>query len=179
MDLLNRYEHGEFFTEDSIHQDESTVYKTSLGRTVYGGGGIMPDIFVPQDTTAYTSYYKSALMKGMLQKFAFHYTDTNRSKLNMFDSNQDLLKYLKRQNLLEQFARYADERGLKRRNNMMMKSKILFEEALYGNIIYDVMGLQEYIQYLNEHDDTVIKAVEILESGRSYPVQSEENIANE
>ncbi len=169
MDLMNRYEHGEFFSEDSIHQDESSIYRTILGRTVYGGGGIMPDIFVPQDTSDYTSYYKNAIMQGLISKFSFDYTDRNRSKLILFETDTELEKYIKRQNLLEQFAQYAEKRGLKRRNNMMQKSHKLFEEALYGNIIYNMLGIQEYIKYLNKDDDTVKKAIEVLEKGESYP----------
>lgn len=169
MDLMNRYEHGEFFSKDSIHQDESSVFQTILGRTVYGGGGIMPDIFVPQDTSDYTSYYKNAIMQGLITKFSFDYTDRNRSKLILFETDTELEKYIKRQNLLEQFAEYAEKRGLKRRNNMMQKSRNLFEEALYGNIIYNMLGIQEYIKYLNKDDDTVKKAIEVLEKGESYP----------
>lgn len=169
MDLVNRYEHGEFFSQDSIRQDESSIFHTSNGRTVYGGGGIMPDIFVPQDTSDYTSYYKMAAMRGLLQKFAFDYTDRNRVRLNEYSTYEELERYLKRQGLLEQFARYADQRGLKRRNNMLYKSRALFDEALYGNIIYNMLGMEEYVKYLNETDTTVLRAVEVLEKGESVP----------
>lgn len=177
MDLLTRYEHGEFFSQDSIHQDETSIYLTSIGRPVYGGGGIMPDIFVPQDTSDYTSYYKMAAMRGLLVKFAFDYTDHNRPRLKEFTDDESLEKYLKRQNLLEQFARYADERGLKRRNNMLYRSRALFEESLYGNIIYNMLGMEEYLKYLNATDPAVLRAVEVLERGESVPkvVKSEES----
>lgn len=168
-DILTRYEHGEFFSQDSIHQDESSIFYTSIGRPVYGGGGIMPDIFIPQDTSEYTSYYKEAAVRGLLQKFAFDYTDHNRNRLNEFQTDVELEKYLKRQNLLEQFARYADQRGLKRRNNMLYKSRSLFEESLYGNIIYNMLGMEEYIKYLNKTDPTVLRAVDVLEKGESVP----------
>lgn len=169
MDLLTRYEHGEYFSQDSIKQDESSTYATRLGRTVYGGGGIMPDIFVPQDTTGFTSYYKMAAMRGLLQKFSFEYTDKNRAKLHPYATYEEIEKYLKQQNLLEQFARYAEKRDLKRRNNMMYKSKQLFEDAIFGNIIYNMLGLEEYIKYLNIDDSTVKKAIEVLEKGESFP----------
>ena len=177
MDLLTRYEHGEFFSQDSIHQDETSIYLTSIGRPVYGGGGIMPDIFVPQDTSDYTSYYKMAAMRGLLVKFAFDYTDHNRPRLKEFTDDESLEKYLKRQNLLEQFARYADVRGLKRRNNMLYRSRALFEESLYGNIIYNLLGMEEYLKYLNATDPAVLRAVEVLERGESVPkvVKSEES----
>lgn len=169
MDLLTRYEHGEFFSQDSIHQDESSVFYTSIGRPVYGGGGIMPDIFVPQDTSNYTSYYKTAALRGLIQKFSFDYTDHNRRRLLEYTTGNDLEQYLKRQSLLEQFARYADERGLKRRNNMLYKSRALFEEALYGNIIYNMIGMEEYVKYLNLTDPAVLRAVNVLENGESVP----------
>ena len=169
MDLLTRYEHGEFFSQDSIRQDENSLFYTSIGRPVYGGGGIMPDIFVPQDTSNYTSYYKTAAMRGLIVKFAFDYTDRNRARLKEYEDVKSLEKYLKSQSLLEQFARYADTRGLKRRNNMLYKSRALFEEALYGNIIYNMLGMEEYIKYLNETDPAVLRAVEVLVRGESVP----------
>ena len=176
MDLITRYEHGEFFSQDSIHQDESSIFHTSIGRPVYGGGGIMPDIFVPQDTSDYTSYYKMAAMRGLMVKFAFDYTDHNRPRLKEYDTVEKLEKYLKQQGLLEQFARYADQRGLKRRNNMLYRSRALFEEALYGNIIYNMLGMEEYLKYLNATDPAVLRAIEVLERGESVPkvVESEE-----
>lgn len=169
MDLVTRYEHGEFFSQDSIHQDETSIFRTSIGRPVYGGGGIMPDIFVPQDTSDYTSYYKMAAMRGLLVKFAFDYTDHNRPRMKEFTDGKTLEKYLKRQGLLEQFARYANERGLKRRNNMLYRSRALFEESLYGNIIYNMLGMEEYLKYLNATDPAVLRAVEVLERGESVP----------
>lgn len=169
QDLITRYEHGEFFSQDSIHQDESSVFYTSIGRPVYGGGGIMPDIFVPQDTSAYTSYYKTAAMRGLIQKFSFDYTDRNRARLKEYTTDKELERYLKRQALLEQFARYADQRGLKRRNNMLYKSRSLFEEDLYGNIIYNMLGMEEYVKYLNQTDPAVLRAVQVLEKGESVP----------
>ncbi len=173
MDLINRYEHGEFFSQDSIRQDESSIFYTSNGRPVYGGGGIMPDIFVPQDTSDYTSYYKMAAMRGLLQKFAFDYTDRYRARLKEYATGQELERYLKRQGLLEQFARYADERGLKRRNNMLYKSRALFDEALYGNVIYNMLGMEEYLKYLNATDPAVLRAIEVLEKGESVPEKVE------
>lgn len=172
MDIVNRYEHGEFFFQDSVHQDESSVYYTSIGRPVYGGGGIMPDIFVPQDTSDYTSYYKMAVMRGLTQKFTFEYTDKNRAKLNVFEDYEGLETYVKRQNIVEQFVRYAEQRGLKRRNNLIAKSRHLIEDVLYGNIIYNILGMEEYVKYLNLSDSTVLRAVDVLQSGQSYPQAS-------
>ena len=169
MDIITRYEHGEFFSADSIKQNIKEIYHTSLGRTVYGGGGIMPDIFVPQDTTGMTSYYRMAATRGLIIRYTLDYTDKNRNKLKEYDTPQKMEAYLKTQNLLEKFAGYAEKKGLKRRNILMYKSKQLFEESLYGNIIYNMLGIEAYITYSNLTDKTVQKALEILEKGESFP----------
>lgn len=169
LDLLTRYEHGEFFSADSIKQDETEVYHTRLGRPVYGGGGIMPDIFVPQDATGMTSYFRMAANRGLIIRYTFDYTDQNRSTLQKYDTPEKMEAYLKGQNLLNKFAAWAEKKGLKRRNNLMMKSRRLFEMSLYGNIIYNMLGMEAYVEYLNESDKTVLKAVEILEKGESFP----------
>lgn len=169
LDLLNRYEHGEFFTQDSIKQDESVAYQTKNGRIVYGGGGIMPDIFVPQDTVGYTSYYTSVAKMGLFTRFPFEYTDKNRHHLAQYTTMEGLLSYLKQQNLLEEFVQHASNKGIKRRNDLIDQSRSLMEEILYGNIIYNMLGMEEYVKYLNLTDPVVLKAVEILDKGESQP----------
>lgn len=176
MDIITRYEHGEFFSADSIKQNIKEIYHTSLGRTVYGGGGIMPDIFVPQDTTGMTSYYRMAATRGLIVRYTLDYTDKNRSKLQEYDTPQKMETYLKTQNLLEKFAEYAEGKGLKRRNILMYKSKKLFEESLYGTIIYNMLGMEAYITYSNQTDTTVQKALEVLENGESFPKAPEAEI---
>lgn len=171
-ELLARYERGEFFSQDSIHQDGPS-YKTRLGRTVYGGGGIVPDVFIPEDTTAVTSYFREALFTGLIRQFAFAYTDANREKLQEYPTAAQLEKYLRSQGLLEQFARFAEQHSLRRRNLMLRKSRTLFERAIYGNIIYNALDLSEYIQFTNEDDPTVLRAVDTLEKGESVPKKPE------
>lgn len=169
MDLLTRYEHGEFFSADSIKQNENEVYYTGLGRKVYGGGGIMPDIFVPHDTLGMTSYFRMAANRGLIIRYTFDYTDQNRNKLMEYKTEEEMSNYLKTQNLLVKFAKWAEKKGLKRRNNMLITSRDLFETSIYGNIIYNMLGMEEYIKYLNKTDNTVLKAVEVLEKGESVP----------
>lgn len=169
MDLINRYEHGEFFSADSIHQNNKEVYHTRLGRTVYGGGGIMPDYFVPQDTTGMTSYFRMAANSGLIIRFSLDYTDKNRSRLLSFRHAGELEAFLRKQNLLEKFAAYAESKGLKRRNILLYKSKKLFEQHLFGNIIYNMLGMQEYLIFTNRDDHTVGKALEVLRAGESFP----------
>ncbi len=179
LDLLTRYEHGEFFSAESIKQNETEVYRTRLGRPVYGGGGIMPDIFVPQDTTGMTSYFRMAANRGLIIRYTFEYTDQNRSTLQKYDTTEKMEEYLKKQNLLNNFAAWAEKKGLKRRNNLMAKSRKLFEMSLYGNIIYNMLGMEAYVEFLNETDKTVLKAVEILEKGESFPQAPEMQASNE
>lgn len=168
-DILNRFNHGEFFSEDSIKQNTKEIYHTSLGRIVYGGGGIMPDFFVPQDTTGYTSYYMTCVNRGVYIEFGFQYTDQNRQKLEEFKNQASLVTYLKRQNLVDKFARFAETRGIKRRNLMIHKSYKLIEQLVIGSIVNYALDFGDYIQYLNESDPTVTKAIEILEKNEAFP----------
>ena len=169
MDWITRYEHGEFFSKDSIKQDETLRYSTSLGRTVYGGGGIMPDVFVPQDTTGVSSYLIEVGNKGLIRQFGFQYSDRNRSRLQELENEEEMLKYLQRQNLIEQFIRFADSKGVKRRNLLINKSRQLLGRNLYGNVIYNILGIEAYIRYANQSDDTVLKALDILKKGEAFP----------
>ncbi len=167
-DLIERYERGEFFTADSIKQ-QGKPFKTSIGRTVYDGGGITPDIFVPEDTSAVTSYYKEAAFNGHIRLFTFQYSDQNRATLNKYTTAAQLEKYLLSQNLLEQFAANAEKNGLKRRNLMLQRSRTLFERAIVGQIIYNILDMEAYQQYLNKTDPTVAQALQILKDGKSVP----------
>jgi carboxyl-terminal processing protease len=169
MDWLDRYEHGEFFSADSVKLDKKLRYSTSLGRPVYGGGGIMPDVFVPRDTTGVTSYLMEVSNKGLLIQFSFQYTDRNRAKLDQFNDETELQKYLEKQNIVEQFVQFAAQKGVKRRNLLINKSRKLLERNLYGNIIYNIQDKEAYIRYINRDDATVLKALEILERGEAFP----------
>ncbi len=168
MDILTRYQRGEFFSVDSIKQS-GNAYETSIGRKIYGGGGIMPDYFVPQDTVNYTSYFRMANQQGFIIQYTYEYTDDNRQTLSKYDTYENLVKFLAKQNIVEQFANYANKKGLKRRNLMLQKSIKLFERALYGNIVYIMLNDEEYAKFVNESDPTVLKAVNILKNNEAWP----------
>ena len=174
MDIINRARHGEFYSKDSIRM-EGQKYKTSIGRTVYGGGGIMPDIFIPDDTLGVTSYFQEANLRGFIFQFAFLYVDSNRKKLKEFTSYQELVAYLKTQRLPEKLSIFMEQNGLKRRNLMLRKSYKLFEEFLYTNIINDLMEKDAAIQYANETDPCVLRALSVLAEGKSFPTKKEKN----
>jgi carboxyl-terminal processing protease len=169
MDWLTRYEHGEFFSKDSIKLNQKLRYHTRLGRPVYGGGGIMPDIFVPQDTTGTSSYLIEVLNRGLAMQFCFQYTDRNRNKLSKYKDENDLAKYLRHEGIVEQLVHYAEQKGVKRRNILIHKSYKLLEKNLYSNIIYNVLGKEAYIRYANQNDPTVKRALDILNNGEAFP----------
>lgn len=169
MEIVKRYERGEFFSQDSIHQNDSLVYKTKLGRTVYGGGGIMPDIFVSSDTTDITSYFTQAVSNRLIQQYTFAYSDKHRNELKTFDKYEELLAFLEQQNLVSDFVSYASGKGLKPRYWQIEKSRKRLENSIHANIIYNILGMLEHVRYINTFDPTVIKAVEILEKGESFP----------
>lgn len=162
-DLLARYRHGEFFSQDSIKHD-GPAYHTHNGRTVYGGGGITPDIFVPEDTTHVTSYYKEAAMSGLILQYAFNYTDQHRPILSKFTEMMPLANYLDRQNLVNDFANYAARYGLRRRNLMIMRSHSLLQNYIDSRIIYNILDEQAWIEYLNLSDETVKAALNVFKN---------------
>lgn len=168
QDLLSRYQHGEFFSQDSI-KHSGPAYYTGNGRKVYGGGGITPDIFVPEDTLNVTSYYKEASMSGLILQFAFTYTDDNRLKLNNFTEMMQLANYLVKQNTVDKFATYADKHGLKRRNLMIRKSHKLLERYINSRIIYNIMDEGAWNQYLNLDDPAINMALKVFHNHAAFP----------
>ncbi len=168
QDIIIRYQHGEFFNEDSIRQT-GEVYKTSIGRKVYGGGGIMPDYFVGEDTTLVTSYYQEIVTKGLVTQFAFEFTDTNRQRYGGYKSASDILKQLRKDHVIQQFINYCDSKGVKRRNNMILRSQKLIENAVHGSIIYNLLDMNEYLQFINKEDATVRRAIELFNEGLTTP----------
>ena len=168
QDLLNRYEHGEFFSQDSI-KHTGPAYHTGLGRTVYGGGGITPDILVPEDTLGMTSYFKQASMSGLILQFAFTYTDDNRPKLNNFKEMMELADYLDKQNMVDKFATYADKHGLQRRNLLIRKSHKLLERYINSRVIYNMLNDQAWNQYINQDDPVINKTMEVFQKNEAFP----------
>ncbi len=166
-DLLARYRHGEFFSQDSI-KHVGPAYHTHNGRTVYGGGGITPDIFVPEDTSHVTSYYKEAAMSGLILQYAFNYTDQHRPILSKFTEMMPLANYLDRQNLVNDFANYAARYGLRRRNLMIMRSHSLLQNYIDSRIIYNILDEQAWIEYLNLSDETVKAALDVFKNHTKY-----------
>ena len=167
-DLMVRYQHGEFFSQDSI-KHTGPAYKTRIGRQVFGGGGITPDIFVAEDTTDVTSYYKQASLSGLIIQFAYDFTDNNRENLKEYQSLKDLEKYLVKQNMVEKFASYGEKNGLKRRNLMIQRSHKLLERYIHSRIVYNMMSEEAWVEYINEDDPAIKETLKVFRENKAFP----------
>ena len=162
MDLDNRYWHGEFFTADSIKMNDSLAFKTAGGRTVYGGGGIMPDIFVPSDTTGYTSYYEQLYLSNALDHFILDYSNNHQDTLKQFSDYKALYEYLKGQPLIEELADYAALKGVRKRPTLMAISKDLIEEQMHALIVRNFFSYDGYYPIILKDDPMMLKAIEVI-----------------
>ena len=167
-DIVNRYQHGEFFSEDSIRQT-GQVYTTSIGRKVYGGGGIMPDYFVAEDTTMFTTYYQEVASRGLINQFCFEFTDNNRPQYSGMTTADEILRQLRRDRVIQQFINYCDQHGVKRRNNLILRSQPLLELVIHGSILYNYLDMEEYLKFINQSDRTIQRAIELYENGATTP----------
>ena len=169
MDIIERYNRGEMFSQDSIHQNEELIYKTKNGRTVYGGGGIMPDIFVAGDTTSLTTFASEAFARGLISQFALKYSNSNRHNLAEYNKHDTLVEQLDKLHLYDKFIEFATSKGLTADSEEMAKSKDIIKRSLYSNTIYQLLGMCEHVKFINLSDSTVLKAVEVLEKGEAFP----------
>jgi carboxyl-terminal processing protease len=161
-DIMNRFNHGEFDSKDSIHVADSLKYKTVGGRTVYGGGGIMPDVFVPRDTTEYTPYLNKVINYGYLYQFAFQYVDQNRTKLKTIKTWQQMEKYLESQDILNQFVVFATSKKVAENRKQINISKRFLLNQLEAYISRNILGDSGFYPMLYQDDKTVAKALEII-----------------
>ncbi len=171
-ELLNRFEHGELYSADSIKQDKSLEFTTLHGRTVYGGGGITPDIFVPNDSTGITSYYINVINAGLIPKYTFEYTDANRANLSKSKDGHELLTMLPDDDtLLQNFVNYAQKNGVAPRWYYINLSRDLLVNSLKAMIARNIHGVQGYYEVMNDSDPTVLAALEASNSGKSaFPI---------
>lgn len=159
-DLLNREMAGELFSADSI-KTNGKVYKTVGGRKVYGGGGIIPDVFVPLDTLGYSPYIKEAFMRGLVPEFAYSYLDTHRAQLT---AQKNLSQYLTGASLPKAFETYAAQHGLPRRGAMSAAARTFLQRYLVRYLISDLKGEEEAVKYYNSADLYIKEALKSLSS---------------
>lgn len=173
-DLMNRFEHGEFDSKDSIHLNDTIKFKTLYGRTVFGGGGIMPDVFVPRDTSYYSPYLTQVVNNGIIYQFAFKYSDENREALSKFNSTKSLLVYLKGDKILDKFVEFAKEKGIKARPIYVNTSRKEILNNVYANIARNIMGDEAFYPIILMNDETFLKAVEVLNDNKGFPLNQTE-----
>ena len=165
QDIYNRFMHGEFYHADSVKMNDSLEYKTVGGRPVYGGGGIMPDIFIARDTSGITSYFSNLINSGTLYQFVLEYSDKNHDRLDKFDNYKDLYEYLKQQPLLYELAEYAASKGIKKRPTLMSISKDIIETQLHAYIIRNFFDYEGFYPVFLHDDPTLNKAIEVIQKG--------------
>jgi len=166
-----RYTDGELMTADSIHFPDSLKYRTLLNkRIVYGGGGIMPDLFVPADTSTYTDYYRSVLRKGVLNSFSLEYSDKNRkfltSQYRLFDDYKNRFNFS--QDDINAFIKKADESGIKYDDSQFKISRDDIFKVLKGLIAANIWQTNEYFRIVNENDIVIENALKIISDKTAY-----------
>jgi carboxyl-terminal processing protease len=170
-EIYERYEHGEFNTADSIRFPDSLKYKTLVKqRTVYGGGGIMPDIFVPIDTSAYSDYFRDLIRKGTLNQFVLQYVDKNRDyfKKTYTDFARFKKEYTVGDELFTELNDYARKEDLKFSQSDFETSKDQLKITLKAYIARDIWGASEFYEILNQNDKNILKAMEVMKNWDDY-----------
>jgi len=162
-ELLERLKHGELYNRDSIRIDKSQAFITKHGRTVYGGGGIIPDIFVARDTAGITNYYIDVDNAGLLQRFAFTYCEKNRATLEQMSDYKQFLRTTPIDNdIIKEFATFAAVNGVVPRWYYINKSRDLILTKIKAIIAHDIFGPEGYSYIVSRNDNTVQVALKAL-----------------
>lgn len=163
MDLVNRINHHELFSADSIHFDESMKFTTPKGRTVYGGGGIMPDIFIPIDTLYVSDYYNKVWNSNVLYRYTLDFNDRHRKAIDKVTTIEELDAVLDRESLIDDFVAYAERNGIERDQEGLDKSREVIEAQIRAyigrNAMADEAGFYHNIYPI---DEAMRRAVEEL-----------------
>lgn len=170
-DLINRYNHGELLHADSIHFPDSLKYQTlRLKRTVYGGGGIMPDIFVPIDTTRFTDYHRKVVARGVMNRYSLQYIDNNRSALQKRFTNFDKFRkdFKVSDKMFADLAEAATKEGIEMNDMEFEKSKALMGLQIKALVARDLWETNEYYQIMDEENESLQKAIQILRTQGQY-----------
>lgn len=170
LDMLNRMNHGELFSADSIHFDENQKYKTLRnGRTVYGGGGIMPDHFVAVDTSHYSVYYRDIIAKGIINRFVTDHLDKNRNKLLAEYSTEDTFaNSYDASPMLSELVKYAENEGLEPNEEQIKTSGVMLTAMIKGLLERDLYENGTYSRATNHLDPIYTEAIRIINNPTEY-----------
>ncbi len=166
VEAINRYIEGDYLNVDSV-SNQLIPFQTMGGRTVYGGGGIMPDIFVPRDTVGINPYYNLVVNNRLDEQYAMIYSDMNREKLSSFNAWQELYRYLQQQPLLLNLVSFADYNGIRIRPYYVQESSELLENVMYAYIIRNFFGEEAFWAAYQKEDLLMKKGIELIETGKA------------
>ena len=166
-DLDMRFLNGEFDEADSINFDDSLKFVTPEGNIVYGGGGIMPDYFIPRDTVGLTDYYRQVVRQGLVYRFAFDYSDRNRSSLTVYDNAEAINRHLERQNLMSKFAEFAESEGIARSESQIAKSESIIHTQIKAYIARNIINNEGFYPIIGKIDEALQKSVSLFNEGSS------------
>jgi len=164
-DIYDRILHGEMFQKDSINFDETLKYFTTKGRTVFGGGGIMPDIFVPRDTSDITDFYLR--IYRFIYPFALKYVDENRTVLQKYNTASAISNYLDAKEIIKSLLNYVQKEGIKINPEELKKSYNLINVQMKAYIARTIIDAEGFYPIIYEIDNVVQEAVSVIQSGKS------------
>jgi carboxyl-terminal processing protease len=164
MDLNDRIRHGELEYADSIHFSDSLKFTTPGGNIVYGGGGIMPDIFIPLDTSGVSDYYEKVRNLGIIYRFSFDYWDNNRKNLGKLKTANEISSYLDKSGYFQDFINYAAAKGVPENDEDIKTSKQLLEVQIKAYIARNIIDNNGFFPIIQDIDTTLKKAIEVLKS---------------
>jgi len=159
--IYERFQNMEQLSADSIHFIDSLKYETKGGRIVYGGGGIMPDFFVPVDTTGNSEYFTKIFRKGLIYSFAYSYADDHRDELSTLADAEEFDSYLDEKDALSEFVKYASEKGIAKDTKGLKVSGTIINTQLKAYIARNIMGEEGFYPIIKKIDKTLLRAIEI------------------
>lgn len=171
-DISNRYKHGELLDKDSIQFNDSLKYYTPEGKVVYGGGGIMPDIFIPRDTTGFSPYFKKIFNKNLIYEFAIDFTDMYRNKMIKLDDYRKIAAFIESKGYLQKFIRYAENKGVKYKQNEFEESKEIISTQIKAYIARNIINNDGFYPIIQSIDDAMKRAIEELSTEDELQKQS-------
>lgn len=167
MDLYNRYKHGEFFSADSIKFDEKSKYKTVKGRTVYGGGGIMPDIFIPRDTSMFTPYLNQLFNSGIVREYTLEYGFSKKKDLEKMPFEQFKKSFVVTDEMLEEINKMAKKSDIKFNEKEFNRSKEYIKNQVKALIARSVWKNEGFFPIFNEQDEMFNKALMMFDKAEN------------
>ncbi|KAF0235681.1 MAG: carboxyl-terminal processing [Prolixibacteraceae bacterium] len=159
--IYERFHNMEQLVADSIHFDDSLKYTTKSGRIVYGGGGIMPDFFVPVDTSGNSDYFNSIFRRGLIYSYAYSYADEHRETLSKFTRADEFDEYLDKKNVLDEFVQYAALKGIPRDNEDLKASAKIMNAQIKAYIARNIIGEEGFYPIIQKIDNSLLRAIEI------------------